>query len=104
MVMTLEEFKARIAQPEGPLLKPKRVPSSGHDATCHLRETGRYTAKCECCKALRRRTLRRRKAKRASERRAAAKPVQHCKPERLRHSESVFTVSGGLPSLGKGSR
>ena len=81
MVMTLEEFKARIAQPEGLLLKPKRVPSSGHDATCHLRETGRYTAKCECCKALRRRALRRRR------------PREHRNSERLQNQFSLVNLN-----------
>jgi hypothetical protein len=99
MGMTLEEFKARIAQPEGPIAKPKRVPFSKHDPSCKLQETGRHTATCERCKA-----LKRKKAKKAAARRHTAKATPSRKSKRPRSSDSVFAVSGGLPSLGKGSR
>lgn len=99
MGMTLEEFKAHIAQPDSLVGKPVNVPFSKHDPLCHLQETGHYTAKCDRC-----RKLRRRKAERAAARRAAAKPVPRRNPREPRSRDSVFIVSGGLPSLGKGSR
>src|SRR5579863_1520244 len=103
--MTLDEFKARIAPLERPIAKRvSGVPFSRHDPDCRLRETGRPSTKCERRKGAKRRKANRKKAKRVAARCAAEESVLHYKDRGARKSESVFTVSGGLPSLGKGSR
>src|ERR1700756_3729866 len=102
--MQLEEFKARIAPIEGPTWKPRGVPFSRHDPDCRVRETGRRSATCEACKAAKRKKANRKKARRAGAKRATEDSVFHYKDTGPRKSDSVFAVSGGLPSLGKGSR
>ena len=102
--MNLEEFKARIAPIEGPTWKRASAPFSRHDAGCCLRETGRPGPTCERCKAKKRRKANRKKNKRAEAKRAAEDSVFHYRDREPRKSDSVFAVSGGLPSLGRGSR
>jgi len=103
--MTLDEFKARIAPREGPIAKRvSGVPFSTHDTDCRLRDTGRPSAKCERCQKAKRRRANRRKAKRVAAKCAAEVSVLRYKDKGPRKSDSVFAISGGLPSLGKGSR
>jgi hypothetical protein len=97
---TLDEMKARIAELESQLARPiTGTPFSRHDVSCHFKETGHYSAKCARCKRLMRKKARKRAAARASKRKA----VRSRKPRARQGEErvSVYTVSGGLPSLGK---
>ena len=103
MEMTYDQLKARIAELEGRIANPPGIPFSRHDPDCRLPETGRYAAKCGRCQR-----LKERKTRKAAAQRILAKQALHPQSKgqsnRERKSESVFTVSGGLPSLGKGSR
>jgi hypothetical protein len=97
---TLDEMKARIAELESQLAHPiKPAPFSKHDMSCRLKETGYYSVKCERCIKLRRNEARKRDAARV----ANQKVVRRRKPRARQGEErvSVYTVSGGLPSLGK---
>jgi hypothetical protein len=95
--MNLDEFKARIAPPEGPLAKRvKGIPFSRHDPECRRRETGRPSANCERCKGAKRRIANRKRAKKLAAKCAAEESVLHYKDTGPRKSDSVFAVSGGL--------